>query len=290
MKIVRLTLLCWGALAGQATPVSAALPLPAKLSVKTETHQTVAETQAAAKRQGTVNAAGANWQCSGNRCTTSAASAIVTVAACKALAHEVGPLKSYGSSTTRLGGAELDQCNAGAGKPVQPGLGSAAPLAVRPASPASVQPAPASAIPPSPRDAKPSPAQPRGFASAAKLPAMSMNGPMPANQSANKQGGFAPAAKSAEDKSSAPKASGFAPKPSDKGAAPRPSGPIAFTIEPFAVTGTGALAVPRPFSPVSFSTEPFTVTGTGGLAAALPFAPKSFTTDMFTVTGTGALH
>ncbi len=73
----------------------------------------VAETQSAADKQGSVTASGIRWQCAKARCTTRGPWPKPGVAACKALADQVGRIKSYGHGGAKLSAAQLAQCNAG---------------------------------------------------------------------------------------------------------------------------------------------------------------------------------
>ncbi len=120
---------------------------------------------------------------------------------------------------------------------------------------------------------------------------------LPATSAGEKKGGFAPRAQSqaGTDVAVPPKDVRQAAAPvsgvsTDRSAATRAPGPVAFTTEALTVTGTGSLTVRASFSPRSFTTEALTITGTGALIARLPFAPTSFTTEALTVTGTGALR
>ena len=71
----------------------------------------VAATVDIVRRTGQVSAAGITWLCQDRRCTVSGPWPSPGVAACQALAAEVGTLRSYGHSTRILTPAELEQCN-----------------------------------------------------------------------------------------------------------------------------------------------------------------------------------
>jgi hypothetical protein len=83
---------------------------PLNTAAKSEYHY-VAETNAPAVEQGAVTASGVQWQCQGVRCTASGPWPKPEVAACKALANEVGRIKSYGHKGARLNAAQLAECN-----------------------------------------------------------------------------------------------------------------------------------------------------------------------------------
>jgi hypothetical protein len=61
----------------------------------------------------TVAAAGANWQCAANQCSRSAPATFVTAESCRALAQQVGRIRSFGTATSQLDAAQLAQCNQG---------------------------------------------------------------------------------------------------------------------------------------------------------------------------------
>lgn len=321
-------------------PVFAAGPvLPGNLSVTKERHhQYVAETVAPAKHQGAVSAGGVAWQCSGGRCTAAGPWPAPGVGACKALAQQVGALKSYGHPQQRLGAHELQQCNSAVATTTPIGLkdapkervatahdvvplqGQKAGVATQPVAPPTAVQGPAhmsKGSEPTQQSAAPPPVKPL------LAPAMTPNrvppqapgsggfGPqpkplgiggapqkmvLPAASAGDKKGGFAPKASQAgtdlpvppkDVKQAAAPVSGFS---SDRSAATRAPGPVAFATEALTVTGTGSLTVRASFSPRSFTTHALIITGTGALTARLPFAPTSFTTEALTVTGTGALR
>jgi hypothetical protein len=85
-----------------------------------------AQTVAPAKRQGAVNVAGGAWRCQGTTCSRMGPQTLLSVDACKALAHEVGAIRSYGYPAKRLDAGELSKCNEGlaaaAPAPAQPAL------------------------------------------------------------------------------------------------------------------------------------------------------------------------
>ncbi len=72
-----------------------------------------ADTISPVRRQGAVMAGGINWNCAGSQCTATSTSAVPTVAACHALAQQVGPVRGYGHQKRTLTAGELQQCNAG---------------------------------------------------------------------------------------------------------------------------------------------------------------------------------
>ncbi len=80
---------------------------------KAATYSYVAETAGSVRISGVVTAAGIDWNCAGNRCTTTGPWPTPAVAACQALARRVGPISAYGHKDQMLAPAELQQCNAG---------------------------------------------------------------------------------------------------------------------------------------------------------------------------------
>ena len=100
-----------------------------------ETYQYSADTTAPARRQGMVSAAGINWNCQGPRCTTSGPWATPSVDACRALAREVGPVRSYGHKGRMLTAGELQQCNAGVPTGPTSGLATSVTGGLRPVAP-----------------------------------------------------------------------------------------------------------------------------------------------------------
>jgi hypothetical protein len=85
-----------------------------------------AQTVAPAKRQGNVNVAGGAWRCQGATCSRMGPQTLLSIDACKALAHEVGAIRSYGYPAKRLDAGDLSKCNEGlaaaAPAPAQPAL------------------------------------------------------------------------------------------------------------------------------------------------------------------------
>jgi len=73
----------------------------------------IAMTKSKARRQGTVSAGGASWNCTGNRCTASTTWVRPTVQACKALAGAVGAIKSFSKRGAGLDAGKIRSCNAG---------------------------------------------------------------------------------------------------------------------------------------------------------------------------------
>ena len=84
-----------------------------KKPVQAQPVSVVADTQASARRQGTVNVGGINWACSGAHCRTSIMSSTVAapLAMCQGLAREVGAIRSFTLANRPLNGNELQQCN-----------------------------------------------------------------------------------------------------------------------------------------------------------------------------------
>lgn len=72
-----------------------------------------AVTRAPVRKSGRVQAGSLGWQCQGDGCTISGPWPVPAVSACRALAGQVGPIRSYGHAKKKLGTNELVQCNAG---------------------------------------------------------------------------------------------------------------------------------------------------------------------------------
>ncbi len=79
---------------------------------KTTWYLYTAETEDLVKKQGKVRAGGLSWTCKGKRCAITGPWPTPGVSACKALAKEVGQIKSYGHAKKKLNAAQLNQCNA----------------------------------------------------------------------------------------------------------------------------------------------------------------------------------
>lgn len=96
-----------------ATTVMSASAAPSSLASDKagSNYQYIAETSKPSSRQGLVAAGGINWQCLGSRCTVSGNWPSPGVAACSALAVQVGKIKSYGRAGAQLNSAQLSQCN-----------------------------------------------------------------------------------------------------------------------------------------------------------------------------------
>lgn len=80
----------------------------------------VAVTEDTVRKEGTVQVGTLIWLCYGKRCTIHGSLDEQGVAACRALAREVGPIESYGRPGRVLESAELACCN-------QPDAGAVAP-------------------------------------------------------------------------------------------------------------------------------------------------------------------
>lgn len=210
--------LVWGLL---AFPASAAL------------NTYLAETLVSARKQGAVQVGNLKWQCLGTRCTISGPWPNPGVGACKALAQEVGAIKSYGHANKQLTAAELQQCNVGL-----------------------------TAAPASSTDSKPkNPNEQKGQQTADNAaPPQSSRGARPAAEGATlgSAGPFAPrtirtaALRLTGTGATAAIGSGFTP--------------VALRTQRLTLTGTGATAaVGAGFTPRSLRTAPLAITGTGSL-------------------------
>jgi hypothetical protein len=82
---------------------------PAAAQAFTYTAQLSATTRVA----GAVTASGITWRCTGTTCTTSGPWPTPGVAACHALALQVGRVSAYGRPGVALNAAQLAQCNDG---------------------------------------------------------------------------------------------------------------------------------------------------------------------------------
>jgi len=191
----------------------------------------LAETVAPAKKQGAVQVGNLKWLCQGTRCTISGPWPNPGVSACKALAQQVGAIKSYGHANKQLMAAELQQCNAGvatapadskdskkktptAQKGQQPTEGTPPPQSSRAARPASEGAKPRSAGPFEPRTVRTAALRLTGMGATAAI------------------------------------GRGFAP--------------VALRTPRLTLTGTGATAaVGAGFTPRSLRTAPLAITGTG---------------------------
>ena len=113
--------------------------LPAVLgavhAIHAATYQYGAETLAPARKQGAVSASGINWNCQGTRCSVSGPWATPAIAACNALAKQVGPLRNYGHTGSMLSPGELQQCNAGVSTIQSTGLTTTLPHVTKPIPP-----------------------------------------------------------------------------------------------------------------------------------------------------------
>jgi hypothetical protein len=200
----------------------AALPLVAWAA----DYKYTARTAAPVKAKGVVTAAGIQWNCTGSQCTATGPWAAPGVAACGALARQVGRIVAYGHPGKQLAAAELTSCN-GSTAQLQPAV-----VAAKPA------PSVAQAVqkPTSPgTQAKPAEAKP------AAAPATARGGPAT----------FATASLTVTGTGALAPRGPFTPK--------------SFSTEGLTVTGSGALAPRGPFTPKTFSTEGLRITGTGTL-------------------------
>jgi hypothetical protein len=76
-------------------------------------YQYVARTEAPALRQGAVTAGPLTWQCQGSACSIGGPWPAPGVAACAALAREIGRIRAYGRQGAMLNAQQLTTCNAG---------------------------------------------------------------------------------------------------------------------------------------------------------------------------------
>lgn len=80
-------------------------------TIKKRSYYYVAKTSKKVRKQGKVNASGIKWICKKNRCTTKGPWTKPSVTACKSLAKQVGPIRSFGRSGHYLSKKYLRQCN-----------------------------------------------------------------------------------------------------------------------------------------------------------------------------------
>ena len=97
--------------------IGAVLPAPA-MAQAGGSYDYTAATQVEAARQGAVDAAGIRWQCRGSSCTVSGPWPQPGVMACRALAQQVGRIKSYGHPGASLNASQLAECNDGTASPI----------------------------------------------------------------------------------------------------------------------------------------------------------------------------
>lgn len=102
---------------GIAACAAGALGMIAASAYAATAHTYTAETHANASKQGKVTAGPLEWQCKSRRCTIKGPWDAPTVDACRALAQQVGAIKSYGRSGKKLNAQELAQCNTGLAVP-----------------------------------------------------------------------------------------------------------------------------------------------------------------------------
>jgi len=77
-----------------------------------------AQTSAPVRRAGDVGAGSITWRCQGSTCSTSGPWPQPGIVACRALALQIGPIKSYGRPGALLAAPALAACNAGAPRDV----------------------------------------------------------------------------------------------------------------------------------------------------------------------------
>lgn len=70
-------------------------------------------TQKPATRQGLVKVSGANWNCTGNRCTVRSTWSRPTANECKTLARAVGIIQRFGTKGKQLNARKIKSCNQG---------------------------------------------------------------------------------------------------------------------------------------------------------------------------------
>lgn len=90
-----------------------AMPSAAQVSAGKASYSYTATTAAPPRTQGVVTASGIRWQCTPRGCTTAGPWAVPGVAACQALAREVGQITSYGHPGRQLSAKDLASCNQG---------------------------------------------------------------------------------------------------------------------------------------------------------------------------------
>lgn len=176
----------WTATALHAAPPSGSLPGVVAIG----TYHYNADTHSTAARQGPVTASSIQWQCKGVRCTASGPWPKPGVAACKALAGEVGRIKSYGHKGAQLTAAQLGECNATAAAVSAPKAPSGGAKKMAPAIATRI-------TPPSRAQAGPQPEPPtrpvvprQSAAGPAMAPALPAPGIRPGSTPSGSPGGF----------------------------------------------------------------------------------------------------
>lgn len=212
----------------------------------------LAETVAPAKKQGAVQVGNLRWLCQGSRCTISGPWPNPGVGACKALAQQVGAVKSYGHANKKLTAAELQQCNTGVA------VGSTGPTG-NPPTPSKPTPAPGAS-------------------------ATSPIGPVPKKQSIKSPvpitgGKPAETVKPAETRRAAPAAT----KATESG------GATGVRTAALSFTGIGRpLLGPRSAVAVRVTTPTIVFAGTGRLPPRTEIAPMHVNTAPLSFTGNGS--
>jgi hypothetical protein len=112
-------------------PVPPKVPSPQMPATPTDYLYT-AETNETTKKQGLVKAGSLSWGCQGGRCVAKSAAPTPDVPGCRALAEQVGQIKSYGHPARLLNGEELRLCNAGIAASSMPGIAPTSPGAIPP--------------------------------------------------------------------------------------------------------------------------------------------------------------
>jgi hypothetical protein len=111
-----------------------------------ESYVYTATTVAKPNKQGVVTASSIQWNCTATGCTTQGPWPVPGWSACKALAQQVGPIKTYGHPGRQLSPADLDRCNGTLAAQAKPADDSAPVAANPPRTAASARPGVAPSI------------------------------------------------------------------------------------------------------------------------------------------------
>lgn len=102
-------------------PIKSPLPSPQAPATPLDYLYT-AETNEPARKSGLLKAGTLSWGCQATRCVAKSTSPAPDIAGCRALAEQVGHIKSYGHPGRQLTAPELEQCNVGVAVGSAPGI------------------------------------------------------------------------------------------------------------------------------------------------------------------------
>ena len=247
-------------------PVPSVIPTPQLPPAPSEFLYT-ADTNEVAKKQGVLKLGNFSWGCQGLRCTAKSTAPTPDVAGCKALAEQIGQIKSYGHPAKQLSAEELKQCNAGialaAGpnvQPVNPGTVPQVGQTQKPQQSSGQQ------------QGGSDPNQPAKTPAGQSSPSQQSSGQQQSGSQPN-QAGKTPAGATPAGSSPAGTTAGFTP--------------IRISTARLSYNGLGSSGGPAPFAPVRHRTGGLAYTGLGGASGPPIFTPVRLRTGTLTYTGTG---